>query len=93
MTLLLISCCDLKVAHRGMAPAIKLIFPQALVARPPPLVGHLMGNHMFHRCAFTQRGSAALGMDLRAQLLLELLILADTQAPTMPAAGGGALPA
>jgi hypothetical protein len=45
---------------------------------------------MFHRRAFPQRGPAALGPELRAQLGLELLILPDGQAPPLPDPGSGA---
>src|SRR5712691_5140411 len=88
---LLIMCRHLEVAHRCMTTAIKLVFPQALVAGAPSLVRQLMGDRMFNSRTFAQRGPSALGVDLGAQLLLELLVLADGQAPTVPHAGGGAL--
>jgi hypothetical protein len=50
-----------------------------------------MGNRMLHRGAFAQGSPAAFGLDLRAELLLELLVLADGQAPAVPEPGGGTL--
>src|SRR5919109_3151325 len=49
-----------------------------------------MGDRMLHRRAFPQRGRAALGPDLRAQLVLELFILPDGQAPPLPDPGSRA---
>src|ERR671925_524169 len=49
-----------------------------------------MGDRMLHRRAFPQRGPAALGPDLRAQLVLELFILPDGQAPPLPDPGSRA---
>src|SRR5712691_7791399 len=43
-----------------------------------------MGDGMLHRCAFAQCGSSALGSQLGPQLVLELLVFADTQAPALP---------
>src|SRR5512132_4511871 len=74
-----------------MAPAVKLILAQPLIAGSPPLVCHMMGNRMFHRRPFAQGGPAALGLKLGTQLLLKLLILADRQSPALPELGGGAL--
>src|SRR5262245_20314908 len=67
-----------------MAPTVKLIFAQPLIAGSPPLVCHMMGNRMFHRRPFAQRGPATLGLQLGPQLLLKLLILADRQRPPLP---------
>jgi hypothetical protein len=39
---------------------------------------------MFHRRAFAQGGPAAFCADLGSQFLLELLVLADMQAPPVP---------
>jgi hypothetical protein len=50
-----------------------------------------MGNRMLHRCAFAQGSPSAFGLDLGAELLLELLVLADGQAPAVPKPGGGTL--
>src|SRR5712691_5853174 len=85
-------CRHLEVADRCMTTAVKLVFPQALVARSTSLVCQLMGDGMLHGRAFPQRGPAALGPDLRAQLVLERLILSDGQAPPPLAdPGSGAL--
>jgi len=46
---------------------------------------------MLHCRAFTQRGSSALGPDLGSQLVLELLVRADVQAPALSKPGFGAL--
>src|SRR6266540_1295209 len=74
-----------------MTTAIKLVLAQPLVAGSPPLVCQLMGDRMLHRRAFAQRGPSALGLHFGAQLVLELLILADGQAPAVPEPRGGAL--
>src|SRR5258708_12235205 len=50
-----------------------------------------MGNCMLHRGAFAQGSPSAFGLDLSAELLLELLVLADGQAPAVPEPGGGTL--
>src|SRR3989442_15251695 len=50
-----------------------------------------MGNRMLHRCAFAQGSPSAFGLDLSAELLLELFVLADGQAPAVPEPGGGTL--
>ena len=46
---------------------------------------------MFDRGAFAQGGPATLRLHLRAQLLLELLVLADAQASSLPERGFGTL--
>src|SRR5436309_291406 len=74
-----------------MAPAVKWILAQPLIAGSPPLVCHMMGNRMFHRCPFAQGGPAALGLKPGTQRVLKLLILADRQGPALPELGGGAL--
>src|SRR5712691_12075279 len=50
-----------------------------------------MGNRMLHRGAFAQGSPSAFGLDLSAELLLKLLVLADGQAPAVPEPGGGTL--
>ena len=89
--LLLIMCCDLEVTDRRMTPAIKLVFAQAFVSGSTALMRQLMGNRVLHRGPFAQRGPATLRLHLGAQLLLELLVLADAQASTLPMRGFGAL--
>ena len=91
MTSLRITSSHLKIAHRRMTTAIKLIFAQPLLAGAPPLMRSLMGDRMLHCRAFTQRGSSALGPDLGSQLVLELLVRADVQAPALSKPGFGAL--
>ena len=51
------------------------------------------GNRMFNRSAFAQGGPATLRLHLRAQLLLELFVLADAQASPLPVRGFGTLSA
>ena len=85
--LLLIMCCDLEVADRRMTTAIKLVLAQAFVAGSTSLVRQLMGNRVLHRGPFAQRGPSTLRLHLGAQLLLELLVLADAQASALPARG------
>src|SRR5918992_6334659 len=46
-----------------------------------------MGDRMFNRGAFAQGSPATLRLHLRAQLLLELFVLADPQASPLPARG------
>jgi hypothetical protein len=89
--LLLIMCCDLEVADRRMTPAIKLVFAQAFVSGSTSLVRQLMGDRMFHYSAFAQGSPATLRLHLRAQLLLELFVLADAQASPVPVRGSGTL--
>ena len=89
--LLLIMGCDLEVTDRRMTPAIKLVFAQAFVAGSTALMRQLMGNRVLHRGPFAQRGPATLRPHLRAQLLLELCVLADAQASPWPVRGFGTL--
>ena len=89
--LLLIMCCYLEVADRGMTTAIKLILAQTFVASSTSLVRQLMGNRVLHRGPFAQRGPSSLGLHLGAQFLLERLVLADAQASALPARGFRAL--
>src|SRR5438105_2179903 len=84
-------CCDLEVADRRMTPAVKLVLAQPLVAGAPPLVCDRMGNCVLHRRTFTQGGPAALGLKLGAKLLLEWLVLANSQGPAVPEPGFGTL--
>ena len=77
--LLLIMCCYLEVADRGMTTAIKLVLTQTFVARSTSLVRQLMGNRVLHRGPFAQRGPSSLGLYLGAQFLLERLIFTDVQ--------------
>src|SRR5438876_6375969 len=74
-----------------MTATVKLVLAQPLVAGSPPLVRQLMGDSMLYRRAFPQRGPSAFGLDLGAQLLLELLVRADGQASAVPELGCGAL--
>src|SRR4029450_3541274 len=53
--------------------------------------GHATGPFMLHRGAFAQGSPSPFGLDLGAELLLERLVLADGQAPAVPAPGGGTL--
>ena len=89
--LLLIMCCYLEVADRGMTTAIKLVLAQTFVASSTSLVRQLMGNRMLHGGPFAQRGPSSLRLALGAQLLLERLVLADSQGPAMPELGSGTL--
>ena len=89
--LLLIMCCDLEVAERGMTTAIKLVLAQTFVASSTSLVRQLMGNRVHHRGPFAQRGPASLGLHLGAQFLLERLICTDVQASALPERGFRAL--
>src|SRR5262245_22842783 len=82
--LLLIMCCYLEVADRGMTTAIKLVLAQTFVASSTALVRQLMGNCMLHGGPFAQRGPSSLGLHLGAQFLLELLIFTDVQASALP---------
>src|SRR5262245_17213633 len=50
-----------------------------------------MGDRMFNRSAFAQGSPATLCLHLRAQLLLELFVLADAQASPLPVGGFGTL--
>ena len=50
--LLLIMCCYLEVADRGMTTAITLVLTQTCVARSTSLVRQLMGNRVLHRGPF-----------------------------------------
>src|SRR2546426_4309323 len=50
-----------------------------------------MGDRVLNRGAFTQRGASALGLDLGAELVLELFVLTDMQAPALADPGCGAL--
>src|SRR5215813_1276668 len=50
-----------------------------------------MGDRMFNRRAFAQGSPATLRLHLRAQLLLELFVLADAQASPWPVRGFGTL--
>ena len=89
--LLLIMCCYLEVADRGMTTAIKLVLTQTFVARSTSLVRQLMGNRVLHRGPFAQRGPASLGLHLGAQFLLERRIFTDVQASALPERGFRAL--
>src|SRR5215813_4473635 len=89
--LLLIMCRDLEVADRCMTTAIKLVLAQAFLAGATALVRQLMGDGVLHRGAFAQRGASALRPDFGSQLLLELFVLMDVQAPALPVHGFGTL--
>src|SRR5215831_16408402 len=84
--------CELEVADRRMTTTVKLVFPPSLVSSSSAVVHQLMGDGMFHRRAFAQGGPAAFGFHLGPQLLLELLVLADGQAPALPEPGFATLP-
>src|SRR5262252_5421875 len=71
-----------------MTTAIKLVLAQAFVSGAASLVDQLMRKRMLHRCPFPERGPSPLCLHLGSQLLLELLILADTHASAL---SGGAL--
>jgi hypothetical protein len=86
-------CCDLEGTDRRMTPAIKLVFAQAFVSGATALMRQLMGNRVLPRGPFAQRGPATLRLHLRAQLLLELFVLADAQASPLPVRGFGTLSA
>src|SRR6516164_4211974 len=73
-----------------MTTTVKLILAQPLVAGSPSLVCHMMGNRMLHRCTFAQGGPTTLGLDLGAELLLEVQSegVLGKQRPTLrPGAG------
>jgi len=89
--LLLIMCRDLEVADRRMTTAIKLVLAQAFVAGVTALGRQLMGDGVLDRGAFAQRGASALRPDFGSQLLLELFVLTDVQAPALPVHGFGTL--
>ena len=89
--LLLITCRYLEVADRRMTPAIKLVLAQAFVSGATSLVHQLMRNCVLHRRPFPERGPSTLRLHLRSQLLLELLVLADTHASALSIGGFGAL--
>src|SRR5574341_688108 len=74
-----------------MTAAGKLVLAPPLGAGSPPLVRQLMGDGMLHCRAFPPRGPSAFGLDLGAQLLLKLLVLADAQASAVPERGFGTL--
>jgi len=46
---------------------------------------------MLNRCSFAQRGASALGFDLGSELVLELFVLTDMQAPALADPRCGAL--
>ena len=89
--LLLIMCCYLEVADRGMTTAIKLVLTQTFVARSTSLLRQLMGHRVLHRGPFAPRGPASLGLHLGAQFLLERRIFTDVQASALPERGFRAL--
>jgi hypothetical protein len=89
--LLLIMCCYLEVADRGMTTAIKLVLAQTFVARSTSLVRPLVGHRVLHRGPFAQRGPSSLGLHRGAQLLLERRICTDVQASALPERGCRAL--
>ena len=91
MTFLLITGSDEQVADRRMTTTVKLILAQPLIAGSPPAVGHVMGNRMLHRGAFAQGSSTTLRLDLGAELVLELFVLANGQTPAVPEPGFGTL--
>src|SRR6516162_10044346 len=81
----------LEVTDRRMAAAVTLVFAEPLIAGTPSLVRDVMGDRMLNRGAFAQRGAAALGFDLGAELVLERFVLTDRQASPLADPGGGAL--
>ena len=89
--LLLITCRYLEIADRRMTTTVKLVLAQAFVPGSTSLVRQLMGNRVLHRRPFPQRGPSALCLHLGSQLLLELLVLADTHASALSGGGFGAL--
>src|SRR5262249_32441545 len=89
LTFFLITGSYLQVADRRITTTVTLILAQSLVAGSPPLVCHVMGNRLLHRCACAQGGPTTLGLDLGAELLLELFVLADGQTPAVPEPGFG----
>ena len=89
--LLLIMCCYLEVADRGMTTAIKLVLAQALVAGSPSLVRQLMRNRVLHRRPFPERGPSTLRLHLGPQLLLARLVLAEAHAAALSRCGFGTL--
>ena len=84
---LLIMCCDLEVADRRMTTTIKLVLTQAFVSGSTALMCQLMSYRVLHRRPFPERGPSTLRLHLGAQLLLERLVLADTQASAVPECG------
>jgi hypothetical protein len=89
--LLLITCRYLEVADRRMTTAIKLVLAQAFVSGSTSLMHQLVRNRVFHRRPFPERGPSTLRLHLGPQLLLELLVLADTHASALSGGGFGAL--
>src|SRR5712691_13261467 len=89
--LLLIMCCDLEVADRGMTTAITRVLAQTFGASSTSLARQLMGNRVRHRGPLAQRGPSALGLHLSAPWLLERRIFTDVQASALPARGCRAL--
>src|SRR4029450_6436869 len=89
--LLLIMCRYLEVAHRRMTTAIKLVLAHAFVAGSTSLVHQLVRNRVLHCRPFPERGPSTPRLHLGAQLLLELLILADAHASALAVCGCGAL--
>src|SRR6266849_1933057 len=73
-----------------MTAAVKLVLAPPLGAGSPPLVCPWMGDGMLHRRALPPRGPSAFGLDLGAELLLQLLILTDAQTSSVPELGFGA---
>src|SRR5262250_2839673 len=84
-------CRYLEVADHRMTTAIKLVLAQAFVSGAVSLVYQLMRNRMLHRRPFPERGPSTLCLHLGSQLLLELLILADTHTSALSKGGFGAL--
>src|SRR5215831_18733920 len=50
-----------------------------------------MGDRVLYNCSFAQRGAAALGFDLGAELVLERFVFTDRQASALAALGSSAL--
>src|SRR5512145_713064 len=80
---------SLQVADRRMTTTVTLLLAQSLGAGPPPLVCHVMGHRLLQRCAFAQGGPTTLGLDLGAELLLDLCVLAAGQTPAVLEPGLG----
>jgi hypothetical protein len=84
-------CRHLQVAHRRVTTAVKLVLTQTFISGSTSLMCQLMGDGVLYRSPFAQRGPSSLRLDLGAQLLLERLVLADSQGPAMPELGSGPL--
>ena len=85
--LLLLMCCALEVADRGMTTAITLVLAQTFGARSTSLVRQLVGHRVLHRGPCAPRGPSARGLPLGAPCLLARRICTAVQAAAWPERG------